>query len=187
MTDKLNKLYLSKGIETEVSKEFETNIGKELKEMAKKGTLDPILKGLLFAADRQIRLREILKEDIENKILLFDRYVPSAIAYRMAEGIDKEWVTNINSVFPKHDIGFYIDISPAESIRRNTDAKFNIRASEEHLSKVREAYMSILEENKLIYINGMQSIDIIFKEIAVKIEEKRLELIKEREKNEQYI
>ena len=49
LVEKLNKLYLSKGIESEVSKEFETNIGKELKEMAKKGTLDPILKGLLFA------------------------------------------------------------------------------------------------------------------------------------------
>ena len=44
--------------------------------------------------------------------MLFDRYVPSALAYRMAEGVDKNWVTNINSVFPKADIGFFIDITP---------------------------------------------------------------------------
>ena len=50
------KDYYSKlGIDAEVSKEFETNIGKELKNMAKVGTLDPILKAYLFATDRYIR------------------------------------------------------------------------------------------------------------------------------------
>ena len=43
-------------IPVEISKEFETNIGKKLKQMAKAGTLDPILKSYLFATDRYIRM-----------------------------------------------------------------------------------------------------------------------------------
>ena len=105
--------------------------------------------------------------------MLFDRYVPSALAYRMAEGVDKSWVTNINSVFPKADIGSFIDITPNESVNRNTDAKFNIKAPPEHLGKVRSAYLSILDENNLIYINGMQPIENIFGEVIEKIEEFR--------------
>ena len=105
--------------------------------------------------------------------MLFDRYVPSALAYRMAEGVDKSWVTNINSVFPKADIGSFIDITPNESVNRNTDAKFNIKATPEHLGKVRCAYLSILDENNLIYINGMQPIENIFGEVIEKIEEFR--------------
>ena len=97
--------------------------------MAKEGTLDPILKAYLFATDRYIRMKNIDQEDLKNKIMLFDRYVPSALAYRMAEGVDKNWVTNINSVFPKADIGFFIDITPNESVNRNTNAKFNIKAT----------------------------------------------------------
>lgn len=168
------KDYYSKlGIDAEVSKEFETNIGKELKNMAKAGTLDPILKAYLFATDRYIRMKNITQDDLKNKIMLFDRYVPSALAYRMAEGVDKNWVTNINSVFPKADIGFFIDITPEESVNRNTDSKFNIISTTKHLDRVRSAYLSILEENNLIYINGMQSIENIFVEVIVKIEEFR--------------
>lgn len=165
--------YLKLGIDAEISKEFETNIGKELKKMAKEGTLDPILKAYLFATDRYIRMKNIDQEDLKNKIMLFDRYVPSALAYRMAEGVDKNWVTNINSVFPKADIGFFIDITPNESVNRNTDAKFNIKSTPEHLEKVRSAYLSILDENNLIYINGMQPIENIFGEVIEKIEEFR--------------
>lgn len=169
----IKNYYLKVGIESEISKEFETNIGRELKKMAKEGTLDPILKSYLFATDRYIRMKNIRQEDLQNKIILFDRYVPSALAYRMAEGVNKDWVTSINSVFPKADIGFFIDITPDESVKRNTDTKFNIKATPEHLNKVREAYLSILDENNLIYINGMQPIENIFGEVVEKIEELR--------------
>ena len=169
----IKNYYLKVGIEAEISKEFETNIGRELKKMAKEGTLDPILKAYLFATDRYIRMKNISQEDLQNKIMLFDRYVPSALAYRMAEGVNKDWVTSINSVFPKADIGFFIDITPDESVKRNMDTKFNIKATPEHLTKVREAYLSILDENNLIYINGMQSIENIFGEVVEKIEELR--------------
>lgn len=151
----IEEYYSKLKIDAEVSKEFETNIGKELKKMAIEGTLDPVLKSYLFATDRYIRMKNIMQEDLNNKIILFDRYVPSAIAYRMAEGINKNWIASINSVFPKADIGFFIDITPYESIKRNIDTKFNIKATPEHLDKVRRAYLSILEENNLIYVNGM--------------------------------
>jgi|MGYP000068340438 dTMP kinase len=154
----IKEYYMKLDIPVEISKEFETNIGKELKQMAKAGTLDPILKAYLFATDRYIRMKNITNDDFKEKIMLFDRYVPSALAYRMAEGVDKNWVANINSIFPKADLGFFIDITPEESIRRNTDTKFNIKASAEHLAKVRNAYLSIINENNLIHVNGMQPI-----------------------------
>lgn len=171
----IEEYYSKLKIDAEVSKEFETNIGKELKKMAIEGTLDPVLKSYLFATDRYIRMKNIMQEDLNNKIILFDRYVPSAIAYRMAEGINKNWIASINSVFPKANIGFFIDITPYESIKRNIDTKFNIKATPEHLDKVRRAYLSILEENNLIYVNGMQPIENIFDEIIEKIEEFRIQ------------
>ena len=173
LVEMIKNYYLNIGVDAEISKEFETNIGRELKQMAKEGTLDPILKAYLFATDRYIRMKNIKLEDLKNKVMQFDRYVPTAIAYRMADGVHKDWVTNINSVFQKADIGFFIDITPNESVKRNTDTKFNIKATPEHLNKVRDAYLSILEENNLIYINGMQSIDKIFNEVIQKIEEFR--------------
>ena len=66
-----------------------------------------------------------------------------------------------------------IDITPDESIRRNTDTKFNIKASAEHLAKVRNAYLSIINENNLLHVNGMQPIEYIFDEVISNIEEYR--------------
>lgn len=163
--------YVKKGIAVEMSKEFETNIGIELKNMAKSGNLDSVIKSFLFATDRYIRMKNMNFND--NTIILFDRYVPSAIAYRMAEGIDKEWISALNSIFPKADIGFYIDISGEKSVSRNSDEKFNIKASKEHLNDVRNAYLSILEENNLIYIDGNQPQQIIFEQVVEKINEVR--------------
>ena len=141
--------------------------------MAAAGTLDPIIKTFLFATDRYIRMKNISEEEYRTKILLFDRYVPSAIAYRMAENVDKKWVETINSIFPKADLGFFIDISPEESVKRNTNSKFNIISTPEHLKKVRDSYLSILDENNLIKINGMQPLEKIFDEIIKIIEEYR--------------
>lgn len=169
----IKEYYMKLGIPVEISKEFETNIGKELKQMAEAGTLDPILKTYLFATDRYIRMKNITDGDLKEKIILFDRYVPSALAYRMAEGVDKNWVANINSVFPKADLGFFIDITPKESVRRNIDTKFNIKVSAEHLTKVRNAYLAIINENNLIHVNGMQPIQYIFDEVISDIEEYR--------------
>lgn len=173
LVNKIRDYYSNLEIDVEISKEFETNIGIELKKMAIDGTLDPVLKAFLFATDRYIRMRDITKEDIKNKIILFDRYVPSAVAYRTAEGVDKKWVESINSIFPKANMGFFIDITTVESVKRNTEDKFNIKSSVEHLEKVRKAYLSIMDENNLIYINGMQPIEIIFDEVITKIEEYR--------------
>ena len=140
------------------------------------GALDeipPQFPVMLYAMDRFEMKKSIMTDIAEGLNIIFDRYVPSALAYRMAEGIDKNWINNINSIFPKADIGFFIDITPEESVKRNTDPQFNIKASPEHLAKVRKAYLSIISENNLIYINGMQPIQNIFDEVINNIEEYR--------------
>ena len=154
----IKNFYLSNGVAAEISKEFETNIGIELKNMAAAGTLDPIIKTFLFATDRYIRMKNISEEEYQTKILLFDRYVPSAIAYRMAENVDKKWVETINSIFPKADLGFFIDISPEESVKRNTNSKFNIISTPEHLKKKSEKIRFILKKIVLSHRKFNQAI-----------------------------
>ena len=110
----------------------------------------------MFPADRRLLLDglgEIKKDDI----VIFDRYVPSAIAYRMADGIDREWVQGINKNFPRYDLGFYIDITPEESIRRNTDQKFNIRYSYEHLDRVRKELAQSGINVRLWFLRGNEN------------------------------
>lgn len=164
----LMQYYKIQGRNATLAKELSTPIGEQIKQLSKEGKLTPELKTYLFAADRRLLL-DGLGQVNKDDIVIFDRYVPSAIAYRMADGVDKDWVKNVNKNFPRHDLGFYIDIMPETSIERNTNQKFNILYSYEHLDRVRKAYMSILDEYSLQKIDGNNSIDNIFRQIATRI------------------
>ena len=175
IVEKLKEYYDKQNIKAEFTREFETDVGKLIKKMAQEKELDSILKSYLFAADRQIRTRIYNEDDYKNKIILFDRYYHSAMAYRMAEGINKEWIMNLNCIFRQPDIGFYIDITPDESVKRNTNTKFNIIETPEHLSKVRDAYLSFINEENLIYVNGMRDLEDIYADVLNYIESYRNE------------
>lgn len=125
ISERLAQYFRKKGRSVYISKELTTNVGYLIKNTSITSPLSPIMKTFLFAADRQLRLEEIEKNS-KYDILIFDRYLYSAIAYREAEGIDGHWVQEVNRFNPPFDIGFYIDISPEESIRRNSSVKFNM-------------------------------------------------------------
>lgn len=153
-----------------ISKELTTNVGSIIKNASKTSPLSPIMKTFLFAADRQLRLEEMEKGEYD--VLIFDRYLYSAIAYREAEGLDGRWVREVNRFIPPFDIGFYIDISPEESIRRNTDSKFNIHYTLEYLSCVRNGYLHEVNNGNLIMINGMCSIEDVYRQIITLLSER---------------
>lgn len=145
--------------------EFETLIGKNILILNREGSLDPITKTFLFACDRHIRLKKYTESDFENKIIIFDRYVPSAVAYRMAENIERSWVENVNSVFPVPDLTFYIDITADESIKRRTPNKQSLNYTEEELNKVREAYLSIFGDYNMVRVDGMRPFDEVYDDV----------------------
>ncbi len=167
ISDKLN-LY---GYRVENSKELSTSIGLVLKEGLKISEYSPVMKALLFAADRQKRIEDLGDIVIDN-IVLFDRYYPSAIAYRTTEGLDEEWIRSINHYNPKMDVGIYIDITPEESISRNIDTKFNIHYCIETLEKIRENYLKLVKKGELSLVNGMQEKDDVLEDVMKIIDTK---------------
>lgn len=159
ISEMLAKYYSKKGSTVLVSKELTTYVGTLIEEKFKSDSISPVVKTFLFAADRQIRLEAIAKSAQQYAVLIMDRYLYSAIVYREAEGIDGQWVNVVNKFIPEFDIGFYIDITPEESIRRNTETKFNIHYSIAHLARVRDSYLQKVNNTKLVKVNSMRSID----------------------------
>lgn len=153
-----------------VSKELTTKVGETIKSCIKSEGLSPISKAFLFAADRQIRIEELQNELRDGDVVIFDRYIHSAIVYREAEGVEGDWVKELNRNIPKSDVSIYIDITPEESIERNTDSKFNIHYSLEHLTKVRNAYLNYVECGELILVNGMKRVEDVRDEIVALLE-----------------
>ena len=80
----LMQYYKIQGKNATLAKELSTPIGEQIKQLSKEGKLTPELKTYLFAADRRLLL-DGLGQVNKDDIVIFDRYVPSAIAYRMAD------------------------------------------------------------------------------------------------------
>lgn len=161
----LYNYFSSKGVKVSISRELTTKVGDLIKSSVKNEGLSPITKAFLFAADRQIRLEQLGDICNSEEIIIFDRYLHSAVVYREAEGLDGSWVKELNRYIPHSDFSFYIDITPEESIRRNTDTKFNIHYTLEHLAKVRKSYMDYVESGELTLIDGMKDTKYVLKRI----------------------
>lgn len=108
--------------------EFRSDIGLFLRERVSQ--LSPYEKVLLFAADRLSILESLGAECYdEDVIVLWDRYVASAVACRGAEATvmerDKEavlgYVRSVNDIFPQPAAYIYLEISEELSIARQPD------------------------------------------------------------------
>jgi thymidylate kinase len=108
--------------------EFRSDIGRFLRERVSR--FSAYEKVLLFAADRLSTLDSLRTECYDEElIVLWDRYVASAVACRGAEATvmerDKEavlsYVHSVNDIFPQPTAYIYLEISEELSIARQSD------------------------------------------------------------------
>jgi len=122
---------------------------------------------LLFAADRAEHVEREIKPLLEEgKIVISDRYVYSSIAYQGAAGLDIGWIEEINRMVPEPDLALYIDVPVEVVIRRFKKRKDRtIMENPEVQRNVREIYLKLVKEGKLIMIDGNRSIKSVFSQI----------------------
>lgn len=142
-------------------------------------TLSPFLKTYFFAADRAWTYeRECLPILEKGGIVLWDRYVDSAIVYRMAELVNCESIINlqfveeINSPFIAPDLIFFINICVKTSISREIESESVGVYSSNFLSEVQKIYLDMASKKDYIIINGERDIQSIALEIALIIQKK---------------
>lgn len=125
----------------------------------------PIIEALLFAADRMEHIEQEVKPALERgKIVVSDRYFYSSLAYQGAAGLDCNWIREINKWIIQPDLAIFIDVPPEVVIKR-LNRKKSIMETIENQRKVREVYMKLVEEKKLVLVDGNK----LTKEVAKNI------------------
>lgn len=144
-----------------------------LLEAEKLKDLSAFLKTFFFAADRAWTYEKRCIPALEKgHIVLWDRYVDSAIAYRAAEidqgttDIDLTFVQDINRVFRQPELTFFIDISVKASMSRSKQTETYSPYKGKFLSIVREKYLAPAEQHGYIIIGGNRSLEEISQTIA---------------------
>ena len=136
-----------------MTKELTSFLGPYIKDGLRQSGLSAIDKVLLFAADRHLRWTKILQTEPVPRILLADRWVYSAIAYRCADNFElASYVEEVNRVFPNPDLTIFIDITASESLSRGEETY-----TESYLDGVRAQYHRLVDERGLVRVDGMKS------------------------------
>jgi dTMP kinase len=117
----------------------------------RKATNEEILE--LFVLDRKQHVEEKIEPALDSgAVVLMDRYYYSSMAYQVAGGIDVEEIREKHEFAPKPDVVLIFDLPVSvalERVKGHSDAdEFE---KEEHLEKVREAYLD-LENDPLVRI-----------------------------------
>lgn len=133
-----------------------------------RGLRDPFIDTLTFALDRLIHVKDKIAPHLSNGyIVISDRYMYSSVAYQSAMGAPLDWVMTVNKMALKPDLAIYLDITPEEAMKRRRGLVSRFPEFEElgFLRKVREIYLKLVEEGLLVYVDAMQPLDDVYRNV----------------------
>jgi len=132
-----------------------------------------LMKTYLFAADRAWTYENTCLPALrQGELVLWDRYVDSAIIYRTVEmtqktsEIDLEFVEKINEPFLRPHLTILIDVSAETSAERAAKESVSEPYDREFLAAVRKEYLKRAELKSYKIVNGERSVDIVADEIS---------------------
>ena len=142
--------------------------GKKLWEMLRgkrEATTEEILE--LFVMDRKEHVNEKISPALnEGKIVLMDRYYYSTMAYQAAAGIDVNRIRKDNEFAPKPDIVLIFDLPADLAMKRvRGHSVADVFEKEEHLEKVRKAYLDLKNDPLVRIVDSTRTPEVIFEEV----------------------
>ncbi|MFZ0513768.1 MAG: dTMP kinase [Candidatus Nitrosopolaris sp.] len=129
--------------------DYNTRIGKEIRAFLKgKREYSNELKHMLLSANRWERKGEIENMIEKGTIVIINRYYQSNLVYGVSNGLDINWLANLEKGLPKEDIVIVLDVSSGVSTERSRliDAEGDLDSFFSHSSEKNEKLL--LEVNK---------------------------------------
>jgi dTMP kinase len=121
--------------------DYGTSIGEEIAR-ALQGERDygPDVMQLLFIANRYER-KPAMEHWMEGGLILVcDRYRASSIAYGEAQGLDADWLADMQQFLPQPELTILLDISPDTALTRKAVGRDRYERDLQLLERVRDSY-----------------------------------------------
>jgi dTMP kinase len=137
--------------------DYGTSIGEEIaRALQGEREYGPDVMQLLFVANRHERREAILEWIAGGLILLCDRYRASSIAYGEAQGLDAQWLDDIQRFLPLPDLTIYVDIAPETAAKRKAHDRDRYERDLSLLARVRASYLRQTTQPDWVRIDGEQ-------------------------------
>jgi dTMP kinase len=139
--------------------DYSTSIGGEISR-ALHGERDygPEVMQLLYIANRYERKPELQSWIDEGLTVVCDRYLASSVAYGEAQGLDGNWLLELQRFLPAPGVTVLLDIAPETAARRKTVQRDRYERDLAMLARVRESYRRQSKDAGWIVVNAEQPI-----------------------------
>jgi dTMP kinase len=148
--------------------DYETPIGREIsRALAGERDYTPAVMQLLYAANRfewKPRIEGWLAAGV---LVLSDRYIASSIAYGETQGLDPEWLTNVQRPLPQPDLTILLDIAPEAAARRKSSGRDRYERDLALLARARESYARQARQAGWIRVDGGQERARVAEQVAL--------------------
>ena len=135
--------------------DYGTSIGEEIaRALQGEREYGPDVMQLLYVANRHERKPDIDRWRLAGITLLFDRYVASSIAYGEAQGLDREWLQDMQKYLPRPDLTIFLDIAPEIALERKATGRDRYERDYALQVGVRESYLRQAEDPTWRRVDG---------------------------------
>jgi dTMP kinase len=147
--------------------DYNTPIGMEIKAFLEgKREYSNELKHMLLSANRWEKKSEIESMIEKGTIVIMNRYYQSNLVYGVSNGLNLNWLANLEKGLPKEDIVIVIDIGSTVSTKRAAEADLDsFEKNQKLLLEVNQNYRKLAKQFKWKIINGEKSREQVHQEI----------------------
>jgi len=139
--------------------DYETPIGREIKAfLAGKRTFQAEVRHMLFAANRWEKLAAIRESQIENEVVIVNRYTESNLVYGVANGLRLEWLAALEQGMPKSDLVMVLDAPSMALTSRRPGPKDSYEKDHEMQLRVQSLYRELAPRFGWIIVDGSRSV-----------------------------
>ena len=135
--------------------DYGTSIGEEIAR-ALQGERDysPEVMQLLYVANRFERKADLERWLDGGLVVVCDRYVASTVAYGEAQGLDADWLTQMQRLLPAPDLTILLDIAPELAVERKATGRDRYERDLSLLGRVRESYLRQAQHAGWVRVDG---------------------------------
>lgn len=153
--------------------DYGTAIGEEIaRALQGEREHSPEVMQLLYVANRYERRDDLERWLSGGLVVVCDRYTASSVAYGEAQGLDTDWLAQIQRFLPVADLTILLDVAPRLAVERKTVGRDRYERDLVLLDRVRESYLRQAEQPGWIRVDGERGKAQVAQEIAVLVGEK---------------
>jgi len=150
--------------------DYDTTIGKEIKAFLRgRRKYPPEVRHMLFAANRwenKGRVESTLKKF---QVMIVNRYTESNFAYGIANGLNLDWLANLEVGLPKTDLVIILDAPPFVLHQRKNSTKDRYERSIRIQEKARKAYEELAPRFGWKIVDASKSIESTHRLVAAEV------------------